>query len=89
MLEFPIAEAKDLIQKAIKEDIAGGDITTELTFTQGENLKAKVISKDSGILAGLPFVNLVFEQFDDEVEEVMDGRHLKGVPELLFLRDVS
>jgi nicotinate-nucleotide pyrophosphorylase (carboxylating) len=67
MMEFPTAEAKSLIAMALKEDISNGDITTQLTFKNNEKIAAKVISKDKGILAGLPFVQLVFDQFDAEV----------------------
>jgi|TARA_B100001964_G_C14241806_1_gene605407 nicotinate-nucleotide pyrophosphorylase (carboxylating) len=44
---------KNLIKIQLKEDIVGGDITTESTIPRNKKIKAKIISNQDGIVAGI------------------------------------
>ena len=48
--------------KALKEDLRpGGDITTNLINSKNKIIKAKIIAKQDGIIAGLEFCKAAFQ----------------------------
>ncbi|NOZ24518.1 MAG: carboxylating nicotinate-nucleotide diphosphorylase [Nitrospirae bacterium] len=76
------SQIRSFLVAALNEDIAHGDITTELTVPEEHVSEAAVIAKDDFVLAGLPFVREVFALVDARigfVEAVSDGSPvLKG-----------
>lgn len=61
------AKRDDLIKEALKEDLLGGDLTSEALFTENEWGSAILLAKDDGILAGTSEFQRVFELIDPEV----------------------
>jgi len=59
--------ARDLVQRALAEDVGRGDITTEATVPPGTHAKARIFAKQEGVIAGLPMAALVFRQLDPAV----------------------
>jgi nicotinate-nucleotide pyrophosphorylase (carboxylating) len=59
--------ADDIIKNALKEDIGTGDITTAACIASDSVSKAKLLSKDKGILCGLPIFARVFMHLDQRV----------------------
>lgn len=57
-----------LIDHALEEDIRSGDITSEACIPEGASLTAKLILKQSGRLAGLPFLSTIFQHVDPRIE---------------------
>lgn len=57
-------EIHHLIDLAIKEDISKGDITTESCIDSEEMTSGKFILKQAGIVAGLPFLDILFKKID-------------------------
>lgn len=55
------------IQQALQEDIGAGDITALLT-PEDEQATATVISRDSMVLAGQPWVNALIQVYDPAVQ---------------------
>ena len=55
------------IQQALQEDIGAGDITALLT-PEDEQASAAIISRDSMVLAGQPWVNALIQAFDPSVQ---------------------
>lgn len=55
------------IQQALQEDIGAGDITALLT-PEDEQAVATVISRDSMVLAGQPWVNALIQAYDPAVQ---------------------
>ena len=50
------------VSRALKEDLRPlGDITTKLIKSNKEKIKAKIISKQNGIIAGLGFCKKAFQ----------------------------
>lgn len=71
----------EFISNALKEDIATGDITTELTIPPGHMSAAKVIAKENLILAGLPIFTEVFKYLSEEItihSFFNDGDHVSS-----------
>lgn len=55
------------IQQALQEDIGAGDITALLT-PEDEQAAATIISRDSMVLAGQPWVNALIQAYDPAVQ---------------------
>ncbi|MBN2542003.1 carboxylating nicotinate-nucleotide diphosphorylase [bacterium] len=58
---------KDLIKGALEEDIGSGDVTCEALIDPNSISRARVISKNDGILAGTPYLMEVFRQVDPKI----------------------
>ena len=51
-----IKTAQSLVKEALKEDLRpNGDITTKLLNSKNKIVKAKIISKQNGIISGMDF----------------------------------
>ena len=74
------------IQQALQEDIGAGDITALLT-PEDEQAAATVISRDSMVLAGQPWVNALIQAYDPAVQVTWlknDGERV--APNEVFLK---
>lgn len=58
-----------LVSQALSEDIGSGDITAALVMEQ-EQSRARVITRDSGVLCGQAFANAVFSQVDASLDVI-------------------
>ena len=69
------------MKKALKEDLKPrGDITTKLIYSKNKIIKAKIISKQDGIIAGLDFCKIAFKSVGREtvfLKKVSDGNKIK------------
>ncbi|MMZ61169.1 putative nicotinate-nucleotide pyrophosphorylase [carboxylating] [compost metagenome] len=48
----------------LKEDVGSGDVTTGVTIPHGHQSKGIIHAKESGVIAGMPVAQLVFEVVD-------------------------
>ncbi len=60
-------EVIKIIKNALKEDIGGGDITTNLIVRKNKNGIADIIVKEDGIVAGLRIAREVFKYLDNDI----------------------
>lgn len=76
---------KEIVENALKEDIGTGDITTGLIVPPDCRAEAVIISKDSGVVAGLKVAEMALSLVDGEIlfnpmvedgEEVVPGQTL-------------
>ena len=58
----------DLIEKALKEDVGTGDITTLSTIPAEKTITGRFIAKESGILCGVEVVRAVFAFVDPAIK---------------------
>jgi nicotinate-nucleotide pyrophosphorylase (carboxylating) len=68
--------AQTLINLALQEDVGNGDITTDNLIPASERRNAYMEAKANGIIAGLEVAEMVFRQFDHQLEwnpKVDDG----------------
>ena len=67
--------------KALKEDLRPkGDITTNLINSKNKIIKAKIIAKQDGIIAGLEFCKAAFKLIGREtvfIKKISDGKKIK------------
>lgn len=58
---------KDIVAKALAEDMGCGDLTTSSIFGEEEG-KAIILAKEAGVLAGMPVAEEVFAQVDMKLQ---------------------
>jgi len=72
---------KSVVKKALEEDLRPrGDITTSLINSKNKMIKAKIIAKQDGIIAGLDFCKTAFKFVGRETvfsKKVSDGKKIK------------
>ena len=72
---------KTVVMKALKEDLRPrGDITTNLINSKNKIIKAKIIAKQDGVIAGLEFCKAAFKLIEREtvfIKKVSDGKKIK------------
>lgn len=59
-----IKAAHSLIELAVAEDIGPGDATSEAVIASDQSLLGSIVVKESGVVAGLPIAEAVFERVD-------------------------
>jgi nicotinate-nucleotide pyrophosphorylase (carboxylating) len=57
----------DLIDRALREDVGGGDLTTAAVVPEGSRARARIEQKAPGVIAGLALAGAVFERVDPEL----------------------
>lgn len=65
---FPTEDALKMIRLALAEDVRSGDVTSNWTIQKNQTQHAKLIAKESGVLAGLPVIALVFNELKANVQ---------------------
>ncbi|MED5376675.1 MAG: nicotinate-nucleotide diphosphorylase (carboxylating), partial [Acidobacteriota bacterium] len=65
--EMEPAVYRKLVQRALKEDLGTGDITSEAVVETTSWAKGRILSKSTCILAGLEVVTEVFRQVDSRI----------------------
>ncbi len=56
-----------LIYESLKEDIGSGDITSESIFSVKDKNPFTLISKENGIICGLPLVKIIFNYLNKDI----------------------
>ena len=83
------AEIIDIIQRALREDMPTGDITTDNLIPDGHQSKAYFIAKENGILSGVEVVEEVFKvvggnftlSFDVQSGDAVKNKQVLGTVE--------
>ncbi len=72
---------KSVVKKALEEDLRPrGDITTKLIISKNKMIKAKIMAKQDGVIAGLDFCKAAFRLIGREtvfIKKVSDGKKIK------------
>ena len=70
-----------IVRKALEEDLRPrGDITTNLITSKDKIIKAKIIAKQDGVVAGLDFCKTAFKLIGKEsvfTKKISDGKKIK------------
>lgn len=73
-------DVEEIIDRALKEDLDGGDVTTEAIIPDGLPGKASLLIKAEGIIAGIEIARLVFLRVDPTLQVeilISDGTEVK------------
>lgn len=68
MINLDINKIKEIFELAVKEDINHGDITTSAIFKDYKIVRADLLCKENGIIAGLDVIKLITENFLKDIE---------------------
>ncbi len=72
---------KFVVKKALEEDLRPrGDITTKLINSKNKIIKAKIVAKQDGVIAGLDFCKAAFKLIGREtvfIKKISDGKKIK------------
>ena len=72
---------KSVVKKALEEDLRPrGDITTKIIISKNKIIKARIIAKQDGVIAGLEFCKAAFKLIGREtvfIKKVADGKKIK------------
>jgi len=83
------AEAKFLLSRAIEEDVGPGDWTTLWTVPSGQSAVARIVAKESLVVAGATIARLAFEAVDPRLEvelTVSEGQRVEEGTVVLVAR---
>lgn len=78
-LPFDLEEIEQLIDMAIREDVGGGDVTTDSLVPEWLEARADFVVKEAGVVAGLVVAEQVYKKLNKKVSfecEVNDGAKL-------------
>ena len=73
-------EIQSIIENAIREDVGAGDFSSLACIPANAFGRAKLLVKDDGIIAGVDFAKMIFEQVDKNLTLeifIKDGEHVK------------
>lgn len=76
MKKSEILEIRDIIRRALEEDLGEGDITSESTIPPQQILTGTFIAKAPGIIAGLAVASETFKMLDKKIifsQKISDG----------------
>ena len=74
------AQMEELVDRALAEDLGGGEVTTEALIPGDQQGTASVVAKAEGVLAGIEVAERVFHRVDSELKVdilVEDGGRVK------------
>jgi nicotinate-nucleotide pyrophosphorylase (carboxylating) len=54
----------DMVYRALAEDVGRGDVTTEATIPEGRTASARIVTREAGVVAGLPLAEMAFRLLD-------------------------
>lgn len=82
-------QIEEIIKWALDEDIQTGDISTIATVNTAITGKARIITRQNGVIAGLEITKKIFHYFDNELEITLsrsDGDSVETGEELILLK---
>lgn len=66
--KFDLESLKEIVTRALREDVGDGDVTTEWTLAPGSFARARFEAKQSGIVSGLFPACLAYREVDASLE---------------------
>jgi nicotinate-nucleotide pyrophosphorylase (carboxylating) len=89
-LRFPLTEASIVafVREALEEDQAFQDVTTIATVLPTRRARARLVARESGVIAGVPLALAAFRLLDQRVEirvDTEDGGRVERGTTVLFL----
>jgi hypothetical protein len=74
--ESTLTQLRDVITRALAEDVGSGDVTTESTVPADSISTATFLAKDDGVLSGLAAADEIFARVDDKLKVKHGARML-------------
>ncbi|MBU0679109.1 MAG: carboxylating nicotinate-nucleotide diphosphorylase [Verrucomicrobia bacterium] len=68
------ARVRDLVRRALKEDIGSGDATSLSVVADDRTAKASIVAREKCVLSGLPLAQLVFQELSPDIDVKVESR---------------
>lgn len=77
-----MADLRELVERALAEDLGAGDVTSEATVPEGARARARIVQKEAGVVFGLAAVAETMGQcgVEDVDTLVVEGQWREDVP---------
>lgn len=88
-MNLPTWYVRDLVIRALAEDVGRGDMTTEATIEPDRSAQAVLLAKQPAVIAGLPVVKAVFHEVDPSLKLtflVTDGANVQPGEPLMQIK---
>jgi len=85
-LRLDPADIAVVVERALREDVGSGDLTTHLTVDAGRHARAQLLLKEAGVVAGLDVAIAVFTTLAPDIRverHVGDGERRSDLPAVL------
>jgi nicotinate-nucleotide pyrophosphorylase (carboxylating) len=66
-MDWESKAVKEIVTRALEEDIGTGDVTTDPLISPDFSCKAVITMKEKGVIAGFPLVSLLYKVLDEKV----------------------
>ncbi len=79
-MNLNVKKIESLVESALREDIGGGDITSDILIPPECKAKGVIIAEEDGVIAGIPVAELVFKILDNKLKftaYISDGKKVK------------
>ncbi len=70
-MELPLHIIEAVVAQALAEDIGHGDLTTQTAIPAAVRSTAHIVTREAGVVAGLPVVIAVFHQLDPRLKVLL------------------
>ena len=67
-LGMPLGVLRERVRSWLLEDVGTSDVTTQAIVSPDVRGQAEIVVREAGVLCGLPLVELVFREIDDELD---------------------
>ncbi len=76
-MNLDLKKIRPIVKNALREDIGRGDITTGLLVPEKKRIKAKIVARESGVVAGIGVAEEVFKTVESLI--IRKGRKGRGI----------
>ncbi len=76
-MNLDLKKIRPIVKNALREDIGRGDITTGLLVPETKRIKAKIVARESGVVAGTGVAEEVFKAVESLI--IRKGRKGRGI----------
>jgi nicotinate-nucleotide pyrophosphorylase (carboxylating) len=87
-MDWNSAYIRELIERALAEDVGGGDLTVAATIPAGPSGQAHIVAKQDLVCAGLPLAAKIFRRLDPQMNvelRAADGQWVERGHDMLHL----
>ncbi len=75
-VKIDMEQIRPLIKMAIEEDLGTGDVTSEILFTDNEQAKADIVSREEIVVCGMDIASEILRIYDERLKlkiKINDG----------------
>lgn len=67
-MSLNLEKVREVIRRALDEDLGAGDVTTRATVSRGVVAEAEILARESGVVAGVQVAEMAFQTISEEIQ---------------------